>query len=776
MSNFNSHIKLWMCVLFTFCIADCFAQDQNLIASWSFDDTGGTTLEAQSNSKDSIHYVFHKHKPYAEPLRKKGIIGTSLNFDGFSTWIERASESFPLPLKEFSISVWVAPRAFEHGDATKLSAIINQQDISQKKGFSLGIFRHGSWSFQVGTGENWIELWAKDHPLPRRKWSHIVAVFDAGKGVLKLYLNGELVAKKSIDKDIAIEFVDEPLIIGKHNQSEIIRTADGELPLNMFNGLMDELNVYDRALSQKEVKKSFQVYLDHNNRAIPEISYEDIKISRSKFKDAPHRPEYHAMPPGNWMNEPHAPFFFNGKYHLTYQHNPTGPYWHQIHWGHWVSDDMVHWKDVPEAIFPENDTIRPDGIWSGAAFFDENNLPVLAYTFGNWSKELNQGIAFSYPKNPQDPDLVEWYEDPYPMITQKKGQGLQGEFRDPFVWRDKENGTWYMLVGSGIEGKGGTAWFYTSEDIKNWKLEGPFYLSNYKEYPFLGTIWELPVFLPIGKYENGETRYIMIISPKGDHQNVEVYYWLGKFDKKQYKFVPDFEEPQYFNYGEGTYIGPSGFIDPESGRAILYTIAAGGHGPGWAGNVSLPIQMTLDQDGKLNIEPISELEGLRKKELLSLKNVSVDHVNEKLEGIKAELLEIELEVELPDKTEFNYDVLKSGDGREYTRIYYNDSTHKLGINTDHSSLIKNSYQHKSTDRRMDKKGHFKLRENENLKLHIYLDKSLIEVFVNKRNSITKWSYPSLPDSKAMEIRTENDRVIIKNITIWELNSIWDENN
>ena len=73
-----------------------------------------------------------------------------------------------------------------------------------------------------------------------------------------------------------------------------------------------------------------------------------------------------------------------------------------------VRDDLVHWYDVSEAIFPENDTIAPDGIWSGSATLDEKGEPVLFYTFGNLSKVLNQGVARVFPKNPKDPNLTEW--------------------------------------------------------------------------------------------------------------------------------------------------------------------------------------------------------------------------------------------------------------------------------------------------------------------------------------------------------------------------------
>ena len=85
----------------------------------------------------------------------------------------------------------VTPRAFEHGDGGKLSAIINKQDKSAKAGFALGMFRHGTWSFQVRTGEVWIEVWDENHLFPQAKWSFLTATYDGNAGKASIYLNSE---------------------------------------------------------------------------------------------------------------------------------------------------------------------------------------------------------------------------------------------------------------------------------------------------------------------------------------------------------------------------------------------------------------------------------------------------------------------------------------------------------------------------------------------------------------------------------------------------------
>ena len=746
--------------------------DNGLVGHWMFDEIAGKhALDNVTKIEDSIQYIFNNIKPYKDPIRRNGILNKALVFDGFSNWIERPSGAFNTPTSAISISVWIAPRAFDHGDAGKLSAIVNQQNKKEKTGFALGMYRHGNWSFQIGTGDKWIEVWDEDNLIPRRGWSYLVATYEGYTGTAALYLNGELISQKKLFKNLPIKPAAEPLIIGKHNQPEKLDKRSA-FELNMFNGFMDDLKIYNYALAKSEILASYNTYLAGHENKIPEITYEEIKIDRSQFKDDPYRPQYHPIPPGGWMNEPHAPFYYNGKYHLTYQHNPTGPYWHQIHWGHWVSDDLVHWYDVPEAIFPGNDSIAPDGIWSGSATIDENGIPALFYTAGNWSKTHNQEIAVAHPKDAKDTNLTIWIPATKIMVPQKDGQGFTAEFRDPFAWKDKDINKWYLLVGSGIQDKGGTAWFYESNDFHEWKFKGPFYQSNYEKYPFLGSIWELPVFLPIGKYANGETRYIMIISPKGYKENVEVYYWLGRFDKTNYHFIPDNEEPQYWDYGIRKFIGPSGFIDPKTGRALIFTITAWGRGPGWAGNASFPSHIFLDSNGNLGVKPIEELKTLRKKQLISISNKSLSDANKALKNLKGDMLEIVLEMESPS-SKYGIKIRKSGDGREETNLLYDAVNKKLNADVSKSSLkVKAENDHLSgTDKRTDVIGHFDLK-GETFKIHIFIDKALIQAYVNDQKTITSWVYPSLEDSKGMEIWSEDGTGKVKSMQVWEMKSIY----
>ncbi|MGP1673704.1 MAG: hypothetical protein ACTS8Z_00640, partial [Candidatus Limnocylindrales bacterium] len=91
------------------------------------------------------------------------------------------------------------------------------------------------------------------------------------------------------------------------------------------------------------------------------------------------RPRYHLTPPSGWMNDPNGPIFVDGRLHVFYQHNPDGPYWDRVHWGHAVSDDLVRWEHWPIAIAPETDGPDSFGCWSGCVV-DADGTPTMLYT------------------------------------------------------------------------------------------------------------------------------------------------------------------------------------------------------------------------------------------------------------------------------------------------------------------------------------------------------------------------------------------------------------
>ncbi|NOU76708.1 glycoside hydrolase [Paenibacillus sp. LMG 31458] len=743
-------------------------KDTSLLAHWSFDEVlGKTAQDSISKMNDSIDYVFNhaRFKASSDPQRRKGIRGNALLFDGYSTWIKRSADQISKPSDALTLEAWVAPRSYEFGDEHRLSAIINQHDREKKEGFILGMYRHGTWSMQLGLDNEWGEVWSEEHPLSTNEWSYVAATYDKEACEMKLYLNGIEVASKQTPAPALITPSSQDLLIGKNNQAAVL--AD-DFSLHMFNGLIDEVKIYNRALSSEEISSSFDRYLAPYGGEIPSIPYDDLKLDRSLLASDRHRPQFHVSPPAHWMNEPHAPIYFNGQYHLFYQHNPQGPYWHQIHWGHWVSDDMVHWRDLPVALSPEKNAVDPDGDWSGSAAYDENGLPVLFFTAGDDSAEPNQrvGLARSTFAQDGDNDLVHWVKHPTPVVIQQKGIGKFGDFRDPFVWKDGD--TWYMLVGSGTVADGGTAFAYTSKNLTDWEYKGPFYISNHEKYPYLGPVWELPVLLPLGKDKHGHDKHVFLISPVGADADVEVYYWIGTFDKEHFRFIPDQDEPQLIDVGDFHFTGPSGMVDPKTDRNILFTIAQGQRTPaldyssGWAHNGGLPVSLFLRDDGRLGVEPIEELQSLRGKKLASFTNKSLKEANSLIHEVKGDMLDIILELEPETAKQFGLKVRRSPEGEEETLLYYDAEASTLNVNRMKTTLDKFERS------KGNQGGSLELGE-ENLKLHIYLDRSMIEAYANGIKSLTTRAYPSRSDSLGLQIWGDGS-VKVRSMEVWEMNS------
>lgn len=409
--------------------------------------------------------------------------------------------------------------------------------------------------------------------------SREAATFDSGAGEMCFYLNGELVASRSVPEGAEVAGAgSKGLAVGRNIEAERLTAGF----LNVASGYMDELKIYSQAFTAEEVAGEYQ------SVKVPEIEFSEIWLQNILTGDYT-RPQFHGGPYQFWMNEPHAPVYYNGMYHLFYQANMTGSYWRNICWGHMVSTDMVSWKPVKEAITPAEGSVVPDGVWSGGAALDANGVPLLFFTAGNDSFRdyegliSNQNIGVAYPADLTDPELTEWIISDKLAVIQQKGQGRTGEFRDPHIW--KEGDIWCMLICSGsTSSNGGAALLYTTDTLElksdgtidmNWQYKGSVYEME-KQSALYGTSWELPIILPVTNEAGTIQKYFFSISPApASIADNKVYYWLGSFDLESGKFTPDesFEgEPHMLDYGANVFTGPSCIVDPVSGDIYMFSI------------------------------------------------------------------------------------------------------------------------------------------------------------------------------------------------------------
>lgn len=463
----------------------------------------------------------------------------------------------------------------------------------------------------------------------------------------------------------------------------------------------------------------------------------------------PQRPAYHFMPAANWMNDPNGLIYWNNQYHLFYQYNPTGPFWGTIHWGHTVSDDLVHWHDLPIALAPTAGGPDSDGCWSGCAV-DNDGVPTLVYTGVRGQFQLpclaigsnNLQTWTKYEGNPVLPGLP-------------PGLDLVA-FRDPMVWREGEE--WYMLVGSGIKGVGGTALLFHSPNLTDWNYLHPINTGDINQTgPFWsGSLWECPQLLPLGD------KYLLTFGV-WDSQPRYALGQIGTYVGQH--FTP--EGAYRLDFGDAYFYAPQTMVDAK-GRAIMWGWIQEGWNEskqlaaGWAGVMSLPRILSLLPDGKLGIEPAPELKALRGFHHAFEQFYLSAHSGYKLKGVAGDCLEIAAEIALDAQAQFKIAVRCSPDEEEQTIISYDPTQEWLELDTSRSSRD-------STGALAPLGGRLTLVPPELLRLHIFIDRSVIEIFANGRACITGRIYPGRSDSLDVVISTPGDGgARISVLDVWEL--------
>lgn len=455
-----------------------------------------------------------------------------------------------------------------------------------------------------------------------------------------------------------------------------------------------------------------------------------------------HRPHYHYLPASNWMNDPNGVIHWNGCYHLFYQYNPYGANHANMHWGHAVSDDLVHWEELPIAITPTPDTYDLGGIFSGC-MVNDNGTPIVFYTGVNKDYKVQvQCVATG------SDDLLTWVKHPNnPVIGDVPAAMQQTEdFRDPFVWQEEDG--WYMVVGTKIQDMGGAILLYRSDNLIDWEYLNPLFVG---ENARNGVMFECPNFFKLGD------KWVLLISSHIGHTTGTVLYFVGRYEN--HKFIPETEGvfDSGYAYASLTHLD-------DQGRRILWSWIREGReeehfvNAGWSGVQAIPRVLSLDSQGCLLMSPVVEIEQTRGT-----------HHHFSAETIKGNSLPVSglnLDIQasfIPHDTETcGIDLLCSADGSEKASVYYEPSTETIRIerqyadsNTTHDTYLQ-GLPHALADGEM-------------LELRILLDGSVIEVIANKRTSVTSRFYPSQTDSQHLRLINPST---VKTLDIWEMSSIW----
>ena len=470
----------------------------------------------------------------------------------------------------------------------------------------------------------------------------------------------------------------------------------------------------------------------------------------------PYRPLYHIVTPEGICApfDPNGALFWNGRYHLhTIVQTEKGHCWDHI-----SSHDLVHWRHHGLSLEPGG---VDEGIFSGGAFVDKDGVPTISY----WGLGKNAGICLA---TSTDPDLGVWTKSPHsPAIPQtapgifEGNDGLVYGAADPSaVWMHE--GRYTMLTGNllvlrayGLERgldqhKGDTAYLFVSDDLIHWEYLHPFYTSS-RAWTREDEDDMCPDFFPLG-----DRHMLLFIS-----HNLGCQYYLGRYEND--RFCP--ETHGRMTWVDNAFFAPESLVD-DRGRRIMWAWVFDGREPatraasGWSGTLSLPRVLWLGEERTLRMAPPEELVVLRTKPRTCASLIVPADGEVRLEEVWGNSLELAVEMRLGGAAQAGVKVCCSPDGAEETLVYYDAVEKKLKVDTTRSSLGEGP--------KLVEGGPLALGEGEPLKLRVFVDRSIIEVFANDRQAVTRCIYPTRPDSLGVSLFCQGGPVEAPSVQAWEM--------
>ena len=470
------------------------------------------------------------------------------------------------------------------------------------------------------------------------------------------------------------------------------------------------------------------------------------------------KPAFHVSAPVGWINDPNGFSVFEEKVHLFYQYHPYSRDWGPMHWGHSVTEDMIRWVQFPAALAPDQEYDR-EGCFSGSAI-EADGKQALIYT-GVTTEKLpdgkeeirqNQCLAFGDGK-----DYVKAEKNPVVTGDMLPEKCSRIDFRDPKIW--KEEGTYYMIVGSRSEEISGQVALFSSLDLKEWKFETILAENTTGE---IGVMWECPDFFPLGD------RYVLICSPQ--HMRAKGYefhnghnslYFIGTYDKENHIFKR--EEPVSLDYGLDFY-APQTTLLPDGRRVMIAWMKSWDNcvineKQRWQGMMTLPRELEY-KDGKIWQHPVREIENYRKN---SCSYQAVEIKEEKqLDGVRGRMIDLTVELMNAkasagdgDYSEFQIELAHN---EEHTTIFtYNRKKQTIEIDRTWSGVYRDvlcTRKFQITD------------DRENLKLRFILDRSSIELFVNDGSKTATTVIPT--PAEADEILFHSDGKAVINVEKYDI--------
>jgi fructan beta-fructosidase len=476
-----------------------------------------------------------------------------------------------------------------------------------------------------------------------------------------------------------------------------------------------------------------------------------------------YRGAYHFSPQHNWMNDPNGLVYFEGEYHLFFQHHPDGMTMGEMHWGHAVSKDLVAWEELPVALVPDELGM----IFSGSAVVDWKN------TTGFFEGKPGLVAIFTHHLNmPEGEAAVQYQSLAYSKDNGRTWTKYAGnpvlehdafiDFRDPKVFWHADKSRWVMIVACGQ-----TVCLYHSPDLIHWT-----FASEFGEG--IGShdgVWECPDLFPLAVGRDKKNiKWVMLVSIGADpafEEGSRTQYFTGEFDGVV--FTPDeaSRSIRWLDYGRDNYAGVSwSDLPEEDGRRLFigwmsnWMYAPQTPTEGFRGAMTIPRELTLEPgNGQTAIiqKPVKELEAMRIP-VLSLKNASVQEINAVCASLQLDAYVLEAVLAHGTSAGFN---VKAG-ATEQTVVGINAQTEELYVDRsasgkhDFHKLFRGLHSAKLTG------------PASAYDLSIYVDRSSVEVFAGGGQAvITDLIFPE-PASAGLAAFAEHEEDLFLSLDIYEL--------
>ena len=500
-----------------------------------------------------------------------------------------------------------------------------------------------------------------------------------------------------------------------------------------------------------------------------------------------YRPGYHfAIPEDIGVpGDPNGAFFAKGRYHLMYlydRRDPSAPKGRKFCWGHISSHDLVHWRHHPDAIGPGD---GDGGCFSGGAFVDDDGTAYISYWRLPLTKGGVEGTGIGIARS-RDRYYETWEKMKVPTLDgtewgileskNETGNPLYLGNADPSnIW--KKDGVYYMEMGnllvlnkygraenSPARYRGDWVDLFSSKDLINWQFVHRFYQRD------VNNTWTqeseddmCPSFLPLPESPDGGNKSGKYLQLFISH-NMGCQYYIGEYDTQGDLFVP--ETHGRMSWVDSTFFAPEALIDSR-GRQIMWAWLKDNPrddidksiADGWTGVYGLPRVLWLGENKTLRIAPVPELQGLRYNEK-KFDNVTVAEGTEvELGGINGRSCEITFSVDPKTARHVGVQVRTSADKSETTLLYYDANRKKL---------IFDSTKSGSLGKTVVEEAPFEVSKGERLDLTVYVDNSVVEVFANNRQVITRRVYPEQENSDSVRLFCQGGSATFSDIKTWEM--------